>query len=179
MLPAGGRGTDRVAGEFDGDTAPERAPAPAEGPENDLALLWGGRGTLRFAAICGALRFMVVGLLTLRLDIAGFADGRPWEFAGDVATLRGEAVEREEFAGGLIRLTVGREVVAADGCAAGRPAFGPSMAARVGDALGLAMLALEIFRRALGEMLARFEATGRPRSRVFRETAVSAPGLAA
>jgi hypothetical protein len=133
---------------------------------------------LRLVAICGAFRF-VVGLLTLRFDIAEFADGRPWEFAGDLATLRGEAVDRAEFVGGVMRLTVGREVVAAEGCAAGKPALGPSMAERVGDALGLAILALERFRKALDGMLARFEATGSPRSSVFRETAVNAPGLLA
>src|SRR5271166_3892058 len=82
----------------------------------------------------------------------------------------------EEFAGGVIRLTVGREAVRADGCAAGWPAFGPSMLARVGDASGLPILELDRFRNAPGEILAAFWATGRPRSKVFRETAVNAPG---
>ena len=173
-----GRGTDRDAAEFEGATPPDRALNPPIDPEYGLAPLCGGRGTLRLVAICGVLRF-IVGLLALRFGIAEFADGRPWEFAGEVATLRGEAVGRAEFAGGVIRLTVGREVTAADGCAAGNPAFGPSMAERVGDALGLAMLALERFRSALDGMLARFEATGNPRSSVFRETAVSAPGRVA
>ena len=81
-----------------------------------------------------------------------------------------------ELAGGVILLTVGRDATAADGLAAGKPAFGPSMLARVGFTFGLPILALDRFRKAPEEMLARFRATGSPRSRVFRETAVSAPG---
>lgn len=91
----------------------------------------------------------------------------------------GVAVGLEEFAGGVIRLTVGREAAAACGCAAAKPAFGPSMLSRVGDAFGRPMLALDRLRNALGEILAAFAATGSPCSRVFRETAVSAPGVRA
>jgi len=173
MLPSGGRGTDRDPGEFAADIPPGRA--PAEGPENDRSLLCGGRGTLRLPAICGELRFMVAGLLIPRLDIA---DGSP-RFADGVVVPRAEAAVREELAGGVMWLTVGREAIAADGCAAGNPAFGPSMLARVGDTFGLAMLALDRFRNALEGMLARFAPTGSPRSRVLRETAVNAPGLLA
>jgi hypothetical protein len=141
--------------------------------ELELPRLCGGRGTLRPAG-CGDLALVSC----------------PPRLAADVATLRpaGAAVVCEaasagdgldEVLGGVIRLTVGRESVAADGCAAGRPAFGPSMLARVGDKFGLPILALDRFRKAPGEMWARFAATGNPRSSVFRETAVSAPGLLA
>jgi hypothetical protein len=171
-LPSGGRGTDRDSGEFAADIPPGRAPAPDEDPENDRSLLCGGRGTLRLLAICGALRFMVAGLLIPRLDIG---DCSP-RFADGVVIPRAEAGAREELAGGVMRLTVGREAIAADGCAAANPAFGPSMLARVGDTFGLAMLALERFRKALEGMFARFAPTDSPRSRVLRETAVNAPG---
>jgi len=87
------------------------------------------------------------------------------------------AVGLDELAGGVILLTVGREATAADGLAAGKPAFGPSMLARVGDTSGLLML--DRFRKLLGEILAAFGPTGKPRSRVFRGTAVSAPGRVA
>jgi hypothetical protein len=208
-LPAGGRGTDRD-GDVEDITPPDLAPALAEGPENDLTPLCGGRGTLLFMAICGGLWFAAMGLLTPRFDVAAELElprlccgrgtlrpagcgsdralaGCPPRLAGDVAVLRaiGVAVLCEaatagdglaEPLGGVIRLTVGRETVAAEGCAAGKPAFGPSMLARVGDTFGLPILALDRFRKAPGEMLALFRATGSPCSRVFRETAVSAPG---
>ena len=83
-----------------------------------------------------------------------------------------------ELAGGVILLTVGRDATAADGLAAVKPALGPSMFSRVGETFGRLMLALDRFRKALGEVLAAFAATGNPRSRVFRETAVSPPVLA-
>jgi len=176
-----------------------------------FSLPCGGRGTLRFMPVCGALRFGAVALLP-RFDIAvelelprlcgGRGTLRPAgcgmdlaptgcspRFAGDVAVLRaiGVPLLRDEAAadgldevlGGVIRLTVGRETVAADGCAAGKPAFGPSMLARVGDTFGLPILALDRFRKALGETLAAFAETESPCSRVLRETAVSAPGLLA
>src|ERR1700680_2859435 len=68
-LPAGGRGTDLAPGEFEGVTPPDLAPAAAEGPENGLAPLCGGRGTLWFRAICGALWFGA-GLPRPRIGIA-------------------------------------------------------------------------------------------------------------
>ncbi len=142
--------------------------------ELELPRLCGGRGTLRPAG-CG-------------MDLAPL--GCSPRFVSDVAVpraigvplLRDEAVADDgldEVLGGVIRLTVGREAVAADGCAAGKPAFGPSMLARVGATFGLPILALERFRKALGETLAAFADTESPRSRVLRETAVSAPGLLA
>ena len=66
------------------------------------------------------------------------------------AAIAGDGLD--EALGGVIRLTVGREAAAADGCAAGKPAFGPSTLARVGDKFGLPILALERFRKAPGEM---------------------------
>jgi hypothetical protein len=83
-----------------------------------------------------------------------------------------------ELAGGVILLTVGRDATAADGLAAGKPALGPSMFSRVGETFGRLMLALDRFRKALGEVLAAFAATGNPRSRVFRGTAVRPPVVA-
>jgi len=53
------------------------------------------------------------------------------------------------------------------------------MLARVGDASGLPMLELDRLCKALGETEALFWATGSPRSMVFRETAVNAPGVVA
>ena len=67
-VPVGGRGTDLDPGEFEGVTPPDLAPAAAEGPENVLAPLCGGRGTLWFKAICGALR-LAAGLPRPRFDI--------------------------------------------------------------------------------------------------------------
>jgi hypothetical protein len=43
-VPTGGRGTDRDPGELDDGI--DLAPVAAEGPENGLAPLCGGRGTL-------------------------------------------------------------------------------------------------------------------------------------
>jgi hypothetical protein len=78
-------------------------------------------------------------------------------------------------AGGVIRETVGREVMAFDGRAAGKPAFGPRTLARVGDTSGFPML--EMLCSALGDVLAAVWATDKPRSRVFLGTAVRALGL--
>jgi hypothetical protein len=84
----------------------------------------------------------------------------------------GEAAGLDAPAGGVIRLTVGREVTPADGLAAGRPALDPRTLLRVGDTSGLLILALDKPRIALGVILAVFPRTGRPRSKVLRETAV-------
>jgi hypothetical protein len=205
-LPDGGRGTDRDRGELEGAIPP--ALAPIEGPDNDLTPLCGGRGTLLFMATCGAFRFAIAGVLTPRLDIAaelprlcgGRGTDRPAGAGRDlvlvggtarpavgVAMLRAAVLCEAATAGDgwdeapsrVIRLTVGREAIAADGCAAGKPAFGPSMLARVGATFGLPILALDRFRKVPGEILAAFDATGSPRTSVFRETAVSAPGLLA
>jgi hypothetical protein len=81
-----------------------------------------------------------------------------------------------ELAGGVILLTVGREATAADGLTADWPAFDPSVFSRVGETSGLPMV--DRFRNALGETCAAFEATGRPRSKVFLETAVRPPVVA-
>jgi len=70
MLPAGGRGTDRAEGAPKGVVPPDLAAGPVDGAENDLPLPCGGRGTLRFMAVCGALRFVIAGLLIPRFDIA-------------------------------------------------------------------------------------------------------------
>lgn len=174
-----------------------------------LTLPSGGRGTLRFMPVCGALlRFGAIELapwfdIAVELELPRLCGGRGTlrpagcgidlaplgcspRFAGNVAVPRAIGVPPlraedglDEVLGGVIRLTVGRETVAADGCAAGKPAFGPNMLARVGDTFGLPILALDRFRKAPEGILARFAATGSPRSRVFRETAVSAPGLLA
>jgi hypothetical protein len=172
----GGRGTLLFiatcgALRFAAGLPPPRFDIPAE---LELPRLCGGRGTFRPAG-CG-------------IDLALFTC--PPRLAAGAPVLRGvgaavlcEAATAgdgfDELLGGVIRLTVGREASAADGCAAGRPAFGPSTLARVGDTFGLPRLALLKFRKALFGMLTRLWATGKPRSRVFRETAVSAPGLVA
>ena len=137
----------------------------------ELPRLCGGRGTKRPAGagedsadVCRPSGVRVAaGIALLRVaGVAGLCE------AGWIE------VGLEEAAGGVIRLTVGREAADSDGRAA---AFGPSMLSRVGDAFGLPIV--EMFRKAPGEILAAFWATGNPRSRVFRETAVSAPGLLA
>jgi len=177
-----GRGTDREAenpGEELGRAAfipSDLAPTPAEAPENDLALLCGGRGTLRPA------------------EADEDASGRPSDprFAIGEPALRpaapsllceaaiaGDGLDKPEFLGGVIRLTVGREVIPEAGCAAAIPAFDPSTLARVGEIFGLSRLALDRFRRALLGMLTLLPATDNPRSSVFRETAVIAPGRVA
>ncbi len=84
------------------------------------------------------------------------------------------AAGREEFAGAVILLTVGLAAVETGGRA---DALGPSVASRFGVTFGLPMAAT--FRKELGEILAAFWATGSPRSRVLRETAVKAPGFVA
>jgi hypothetical protein len=166
MLPSGGRGTDREAERV---VPSDLAPALVEGAEDDLTLFC-GRGTLRpapdedTAVDCrpSGARLAADGvLLRAGVEAAMFDDGLA------------------ELAGGVIRLTVGREAVAAEGCAAGKPAFEPRMLLRVGDTFGRPMLALDRLCKALDGMFALFPATDSPRSRVFRETAVSAPGLVA
>lgn len=162
-----------------------------------------------FMAICGLLWFAAVGLLMPRFDIAaelelprlcgGRGTERPAGAGDDIAVPRGvvaaaglwpvgvavlcvEAIDGDGFdeLGGVIRLTVGREAIAEDGCAAGRPAFGPSMLARVGDTLGLPILALDRSCNAVGDILAvLLPVTGRPRWSVFPEATVNAPGLLA
>jgi hypothetical protein len=83
----------------------------------------------------------------------------------------------DEILGGVMRLTVGLEATDEDGCAAAAPLVGPSILARVGETSGLPMRGA--VRKALGETLTAFAATGSPRSKVFRDTAVNAPGLLA
>lgn len=149
-LPSGGRGTDRD-GDAEDVTAPDLALAPAEGPENDLTPLCGGRGTERPAGagsdleLVGCPARLAVGAAALR------AVGVP--VLCEAATA-GDGVD--ELLGGVILLTVGREAAAADGCAAGRPAFGPSMLARVGDTFGRPILALDRFRKPLLGTLTAF-----------------------
>jgi hypothetical protein len=166
MLPSGGRGTDRM-GEVEAIVPPDLAVVAVAGSDSDLTPLCGGRGTKRPAG-AGIDLALVDGPSGARLG-AGVAV--LWAGAGIVLGLA-------ELAGGLILLTVGRDATAADGLAAGKPAFGPSMLSRVGETFGRLMLALDKFRKALGEVRAAFAATGNPRSRVFRETAVSPPVLA-
>jgi hypothetical protein len=190
-LLAGGRGTDREAenpGEDPG-RAPfipsDRTTAPAEVPAYDLALLCGVLDTLRAAEgdedASGRPS-------EPRLAIGEGADPR---FAISEPALRpaapsllceaaiaGDGLE-PEFRGGVILLAVGREVIPEAGRAAAMPAFDPSMLARVGEIFGLSRLALDRFRKALPGMLTRLPATDSPRSSVFRETAVIAPGRVA
>jgi hypothetical protein len=66
-LPCGGRGTDRDMGDIEGIALgfPE-----IEGCENDLTLPCDGRGMLWLIAICGALRFAIVGPLMAWLNAA-------------------------------------------------------------------------------------------------------------
>src|ERR1700685_2505662 len=160
----GGRGTDRDIGE-DADGPPDLAVLPLESDPP----LCGGRGTERPAG-CG-------------MDLAPLdcpSGPRP---ADGAAVFRAlpifcEAAGLDAPAGGVMLLAIGREVTPADGLAAGRPAFDPSMLLRVGDTSGLLMLALDKPRTALGVILAVFPRTDSPCSRVFRETAVRPVALA-
>jgi hypothetical protein len=181
-LLVGGRGTDREAekpAEVPG-RAPvipsDLPPAPAEAPAYDLALLCGVLGTLceaagdeeaserpsepRFAVGEPALRPAAPSLLC-------------------EAAIAGDGLDKPEFLGGVIRLAVAREVIPEAGCAAAMPAFDPRTLARVGEIFGRSRLALDRFRKALPGMFTRLPATDSPRSRVFRETAVIAPGRVA
>jgi hypothetical protein len=170
----GGRGTFwfiAICGALRLATAGLLIPRFDIAPAFELPRLCGGRGTDRPA---GAGRDATLFGCTARLE----ADGAALRAGGfpmlcEAATA-GDGLD--EMLCGFIRLTVGREAIAADGCAAGNPAFGPRTLARVGATFGLPILALDRFRKAPGEILAAFDATGSPRTRVFRETAVSAPG---
>jgi hypothetical protein len=73
---------------------------------------------------------------------------------------------------------VGREVTPVDGLAAGWPAFDPSTLARVGEASGRPILALDKPRSALGETFTVLPRTESPCSKVLRETAVRPPVVA-
>lgn len=206
IVLAGGRGTDREAENPDADPGravfiPSDLAAP-EAPENDLALLCGGRGTSRPAegdedpsgrpseprfaigeelrvAIGEELRFAIGEAADPRVAI-GEPALRP---AGPSllceAAIAGEGLDKPEFLGGVMRLTVGREVIPEAGCVAAMPALDPSTLARVGEIFGLSRLALDRFRKALLGTLTLLPATDSPRSSVFRETAVIAPGRAA
>jgi len=210
-LPSGGRGTDRDRGDAEDILPPDRAIGLLDGSAIDLKPPCGGRGMLRFIAICVVSERagsevtprpknprldMAAGLLFPRL-CGGRGTKRPPGAGMEVAlvvrpagvrpagwvVLRAPGFPRareavaaglDEIAGGVILLKVGREAVDRDGWAAGEPVFGPSLVSRVGDTSGLPIE--EMLRKAPGEILAAFWATGSPRSRVFRETAVSAPG---
>jgi hypothetical protein len=188
-LLADGRGTDCDAenpGEDPG-RAPfipsDLTPAPAEGPENDLELLCGARGSLRAAAgdedASGrpSEPRLAIG------EEPRFAIGEPALRPAAPSLLCEAAIDGDglepEFRGGVIRLTVDREVIPEAGCAAAMPAFDPSTLARVGEIFGLSRPALDRFRKALPGMFTRLPATDSPRSSVFRDTAVIAPGRVA
>lgn len=194
-LLVGGRGTDREAESpaEDPGLAPvipsDLTPAPAEVPENGLTLLCGVPDILREAAgdedpsgRPSEPRFAVG-------EDPRFAIGDEPPFAGGEPALRpaapsllceaaiaGDGLDKPEFLGGVIRLAVAREVIPEAGCAAAMPAFDPRTLARVGEIFGRSRLALDRFRKALPGMLTRLPATDSPRSSVFRETAVIAPG---
>ena len=200
LLADGGRGTDREAEKAGED--PGRAlvipsdltPAPAEVPAYDLALLWAALGRLCAAegdedatgrpseprfAIGEEPRFSIG-----EAEDPRFAIGEPaFRPAGPSllceAAIAGEGLDKPEFRGGVIRLTVGREVIPEAGCEAVIPAFDPSTLARVGEIFGLSRLAVDRFRKALPGMLTLLPATESPRSSVLRETAVIAPGRVA
>ena len=203
-----GRGTDREAENpgKDPGRAPfipsDLTPAPAEAAENGLALLCGGRGTLRAAegdedaigrpseprfAMEEEREFAIGDDPRLAIGEAEdprFVIGEPAlrPVAPALlceAAIAGDGLDRPEFLGGVIRLTVGREVIPVAGCAAAMPAFDPSTLERVGEIFGLSRLALERFRKALPGTLTLLPATDSPRSSVFRETAVIAPGRVA
>lgn len=203
-LLCAGRGADREAENPSED--PGRAPfipsdltpAPSEAPEG-LVLLCGGRGTLRAAEGDGASgrpsdpRFaieeepeFVIGeeprFPIGEAEGARFAIGEPASRPATLlceAAIAGDGLDNPEFRGGVIRLTVGREVTPEAGCAAARPAFDPSTLERVGEIFGRSRLALDRFRKALPGMLTLLPATDIPRSSVFRDTAVIAPGRVA
>lgn len=163
-LPLDGRGTDRDIGEV-----ADRLPSLAVLPVESAPPLCGGRGTKRPAGW---------GVDLALLDC-------PWgpRLADGAAVFRAlpmfcEYAGLEAPAGGVILLTVGREVTPAGGLAAGAPAFDPSTLLRVGDTSGLLILALDKPRTALGVILAVFPRTDSPCSRVFRETAVRPFALA-
>jgi hypothetical protein len=78
-----------------------------------------------------------------------------------------------DAAGGVMRLTTGREIARAGAPAAGRPAFGPNLLCMVG--LAFTRFSAGAFRIALAFTRTVFPRTGNPRSSVPRETALNPP----
>lgn len=153
--PCGGRGMSRFMAICVGcgRRASVVKPRPKD-PGLEFPRLAGGRGMKRpadegagAALVCRPSAIRPVGIVLLRA--AGFPRLREpgWVIAG-----------RDDIAGGVIRLNVGRETADGDGRA---DAFGPSIASRIGVTVGLPMLAT--LRNAPGESLAAFCATGSPR----------------
>lgn len=78
-----------------------------------------------------------------------------------------------EADGGVIRLTVERDIARAGAPAAGRPAFCPNLLCIVGLTFGLPRAGA--FRAAFAFTRTAFWRTGNPRSSVPRDTAVNPP----
>jgi hypothetical protein len=91
--------------------------------------------------------------------------------AGFSRALADEPAARAGLAGGVMRLTVGREAAAEDGFAAGLPAAGPNLLCVVGLTEG--PRALERLRKPLAGILAMFWATGNECCSVLADAAVS------
>ena len=136
-----------------------------------LPLAEGGRGTLRAAelAVFDSVRpadgFSLLAAVDVPLRAVEFSEAR-----ADCAV---EA--RAELAGGVILLTVGRDIALDEGCAAACPAFGPSMLARVGLTPGLPRLGA-LFTAFAGTWTILL-CTDCPFFSVLAETAVNPPGL--
>lgn len=218
-LPCGGRGTERPAA-LDELLPSEREALLFGDSEIRLLLLpieLGGRGTLRFIAVCvGSERDgVLLAPIPLRaapalpeLMLCGgrgterpaepevAAPGRLCAVSGPRAAVDGlgllpaaelsgpraevcgarvAALElpRATLAGGVIRLTVGRDAAALVGWAAGCPACAPSVLSRVGVTCGPRALLFTRLCALAGVSFAIFEATGSECCSVLLEAAVN------
>ena len=149
---------------------------------------FGGRGTLRpddiefldigllapLALFEGTLRFEAMPLFGRPRVVPGRATPRPPDVLAWFSPARED--EPNEFvldaAGGVIRLTTGREAMR-PGVAAGRPAFRPSLLCIVG--LAFTRFNAGAFRTALAGTCTAFWRTDNPPCSVPRETAVNPP----
>jgi hypothetical protein len=145
-LPAGGRGTDRGVGEAEAVAPPDLMLG-----DDELTPLCGGRGMERPP---GTGEDSAVVRRPPEAPPAAGVAASCTAGAAILCEALGVAGGLEAFAGGVIRLTVGREATVADGCALDILAFDPSMLARVGDTSGRLML--DRFRKEPGEILAAF-----------------------
>lgn len=141
------------------------ADVPARGPKLCELMLCGGRGTKWPPGAIDDIEFpRPSGPRAIELSPR----------TGEVLGPRTEPATPRDAAGGVMRLTVGRENELLCGLAAGIPALGPRLAERVGVAFSRPKLPAP--RRSFAVTLTEFPRTAIPRSKLLRDIAVTAPG---